>query len=407
MLNPSSNHIAVWTCIAGITGVPFYFKNWLDRTRPILAETVQNKTTRLSMLIFGILFAGGFLFNRNSQNSAMVLLFAAIISFSFLYQFAGRYQTEMNRRVRPTPEHTRATHLASLRRNGSRLVVGAGLCLLFSKFHLLILLLPFAIPFFTPLFVRMQHACSPLADSPLRLEIEAKFKEEGIPLSGVFLIDDPESEVKNAFITGSPLAAGFMGQTLFITLPLIRELNHQEILAVAFHEAAHAQNHHGSKRIFSSVFLMILCAFWISVPVAFLFPKNLPLIAASIFGSVFAQAFFLSKVVTKQEHEADLLAVRMGASSDALVTAIEKLSCGKIRTSNRILRILSGNLYPSEASRIKEIHSCGESVNTPVFQNKPAFLAYSLLVLGVVFWAANVRTVPANNSHSEDRIVGR
>ena len=407
MLNPSSNHIAIWTCLAGITGVPFYFKNWLDRTKPILAENVQNKTTRLSMLIFGMLFTGGFIFNRSSQGSAMVLLFAAIISFSFLYQFAGRYQTRMNQRNPASPDQIRAAHIASLRKNGSRLIVGAALCLLFSKAHLLILILPFAIPFFTPLFVRMQHACSPLAESPLRAEIEAKFKEEGIPLSGIYLIDDPESDVKNAFITGSSLASGFMGQTLFMTLPLIRTLREREILAVAMHEAAHARNNHGSKRIAASVLLMVLCAFWISVPVAFLFPKNLPLIAASIFGTVFAQAFFLSKVIAKQEHEADLLAVRMGASSDALVDAIEKLSSGRLSPSNRILRILSGNLYPTETSRIEEIRSCGASENEAVFQNKPALLAYSLLVLGVVFWAANVRTPPANNSHSEDRIVSR
>jgi Zn-dependent protease with chaperone function len=403
MGNPSSIQMSVWICLAGITGVPFYFKNWLDRTKPILAENVQNKTTRLSTLIFALLFTGGFIFNRSNQGAAMVLLFAAVISFSFLYQFAGRYQVSMNRQ-KPEPL---AAHGASIRKNASRLLVGAALCFLMSKVNLLVLVLPLAIPFLMPLFVRLQHSCTPMADSPLREEILGKFKEEEIPLSNIYLIDEQDSDVKNAFITGSSLGAGAFGQTLFITLPLIHELNETEIMAVSLHEAAHAKRHHGLKRILASIALMVLCAFWITVPLAFLFPKNLALLGASIFATVFAQAFFLSKSIARQEKEADLIAVRMGASSNALIEAIQKLSGSNKPSKNAILRILSGNLYPTPDSRIEEILSCGASETKPVFDNKPALLAYSLLVLGVVFWAANVRTPPANISHSEERVVSR
>jgi hypothetical protein len=90
----------------------------------------------------------------------------------------------------------------------------------------------------------------------------------------------------------------------------------------------------------------------------------------------------------------------MGASSNALIEAIQKLSGETKASKNRVLRVLSGNLYPTPTSRIEEILSCGASEKTPVFSNKPAVLAYSLLVLGVVFWAANVRTPPAIISHS-------
>jgi Zn-dependent protease with chaperone function len=403
MGNPGSIQWSLWLCLAAITGVPFYFKNWLDRTRPIFAEAVQTKTTHLSSLIFVLLFSGGFIFNRQNQGAAMVLLFAAVISFSFLYQFAGRYQISMNR-LKTEPL---AAHGASIRKNASRLFVGAALCLLMSKVNLLVLVLPLAIPFFMPLFVRLQHSCSPMADSPLKQAILHKFSEEEIPLSEVFLIDDPHSPSKNAFITGSSLGAGPFGQTLFITIPLISDLNETEILAVALHEAAHAKRNHGIKRIFMSTGLMVLCAFWITVPIAFLVPKNLALIGASVFATVFAQAFFLSKVIAQQEHEADLLSVRMGASSNALIKAISTLSATGGSSKNRILRILAGNLYPTAESRIEEILSCGASESKPLFGNKPALLAYSLLVLGVVFWAANVRTQPANISHSEDRIVSR
>jgi Zn-dependent protease with chaperone function len=403
MGNPSSIQWSIWICLAGITGVPFYFKNWLDRTKPVFAENVQNKTTRLSTLIFGLLFLGGFIFNRRHQGAAMILLFAAVISFSLLYQFAGRYQISMNRQ-KPEPL---AAHGASIRKNATRLLVGAALCFLMSKINLLVLFLPFAIPFFMPLLVRLQHSCSPMAASPLKKEILQRFSEEGAPLSEIYLIDDRGSDSKNAFIAGSSLAAGAFGQTLFITLPLIRALNESEILAVALHEAAHAKRHHGPKRILASVGLMALSALWITVPLAFLLPGNLPLLGASIFATVFTQAFFLSKVIARQEHEADLIAVRMGASSNSLMEAIRKLSGPQKTSRSVIFRILSGNLYPAPDSRIEEILSCGASERTPVFHHKPAFLAYTLLVLGVVFWAANVRNTPANISRSGERIVSR
>jgi len=174
----------------------------------------------------------------------------------------------------------------------------------------------------------------------------------------------------------------------------------------SFHEAAHARLRHGTSRLFASVGLMILSAFWITLPVAFLLPKNLVAIAASILVAVFAQAFLLSKVISKQEHEADLLAVRLGTSSDALIRALQKL---RPATEGRspLLRVLSGNLYPTHQARIDAILACEVPGSTRLFKNPASVLAYSMLVMGVVLWAAHVRTPPANVSYSEEAIVSR
>ncbi|NDG85841.1 MAG: hypothetical protein EBX52_12505, partial [Proteobacteria bacterium] len=82
MLNPNSNELAVWICLAVIIGAPFFFKTWLDHAKPLLAAEVQKKTSLLSWMIFIALFTGGFAFKSASSSLGGALLFGAIISFS-------------------------------------------------------------------------------------------------------------------------------------------------------------------------------------------------------------------------------------------------------------------------------------------------------------------------------------
>jgi Zn-dependent protease with chaperone function len=412
MLNPNSRDWILLACLALITGAPFYFKNWLDRTRPLFAETVQKKTTHLSILIFAALFTGGFLYRQENSKIAGALLFAAILSFSFLYQFAGRYQRDAGRlgqasRI-PNPIQN---HAANLRLSGARLVFGALLVLVFSKFHLFILLAPVLIPFVTPLFLRLQHSCSPMSDSELRSSIMNAFARESVPLANIYLIDQDEngtdSGQKNAFLAGTGLGFGPFGRTLFITLPLIRALEEKELRAVVLHEAAHAVQNHSIKRIVASVGLMVMATFWITLPVAFLMPTRLLAISLSVIATVFVQALLLSRFIARQEHEADLLAVQMGASSNALISALRKLSEGGDGAQNTLMRVLSGNLYPTVQARIACIGECEVPGRARVFPSPAHSLAYSLLVLGVVFWSAGARHEQAKFSYSERPMAGR
>ncbi len=400
MLNP--NELAVWICLAVIVGAPFFFKTWLDHKRPVLADEVQKKTSLLSTLIFVALFTGGFAFREASSSMGGALLFAAVISFSILFQIAGRYQLSMNR-ARPV---SLVSHQASLRQTAGRFAVGAAITAILAQWNLAIFFVPFAIPFLMPLFLRLQHRCSPMAESELKNSILDSFRHEGVLLSQVLIVDDPNSSVKNAFLAGTGFGVGAFGRTLFITLPLIESLNDDELRAVLLHEAAHLKQNHTSKRIFSAVGLMVLSAFWVVLPAVYLFHSQPVVVLLSIPVSVLLQAFLFSRVVSRQEHEADLAAVAMGASSDALVSALEKTVQGIHEQKNSFLRILNGNLYPVLSERVGAIRSC--EVPARFLRSRRSFaLAYSLLVTGVVFWAANHSADPAKVSRSEETVAIR
>jgi len=402
MLNPNSNELAVWLCLAVIIGAPFFFKTWLDHARPIFAEAVQKKTSLLSIIIFVALFTGGFAFKSASSSLGGALLFAAVISFSILFQIAVRFQQSMNR-ARP---ESLVSHQASLRQTAGRFAVGAAVCAILAKFSLAIFFLPFAIPFLMPLFIRLQHRCSPMAQSSLKNEIIESFKNEGVMLSSILIVDEPNSTVKNAFIAGTGFGAGPFGRTLFITLGLFQTLNSEELKAVMLHEAAHLKLNHVSKRIFAAISLMVVSAFWITLPVTFLFHGAILAVVASIFAALGLHTVLFSRVVSRQEHEADLAAVAMGASSDALVSALQKLTSDRAEIENPILRLINGNLYPTVRARVESVRSCEVPVRVRAQSKAPA-LAYSLLVLGVVFWSAGNSIAPAKVSHSGETIAGR
>jgi Zn-dependent protease with chaperone function len=397
MSNPGLNELFVFLCLAVITAAPFYFRAWLAREQPLLLEPVDRKTNRLSLLIFAALFAGAFLYPRHSWKVAQVLLGASILSFSILYQTRGRYVLNLSGRSSPTPQ-------ASLRQSAARMGIGLALCGIFSLHPLLILTLPFALPFLMPVFLRLQHATAPLEPSPLRESIETAFRKEGLTLSGIRLIDEPTNASKNAFISGSGFGRGIFGRTLFIGLELLSKLDEEELRAVVLHEAAHVKAGHSGKRLFSALLLTLLSTFWIVIPAVFLFPGDTGILLASALIALLTQAFLFARIVHRQELEADLEAVRMGAGSDALGRALLKLDAGG-RTTSKLERLLSGNPYPSIEERIQALRD-GIPEEAENFLPAKSFLsAYSMLVIGIVLWSAQdlaqsgARTPAAAVSH--------
>ncbi|NDG86041.1 MAG: hypothetical protein EBX52_13510, partial [Proteobacteria bacterium] len=291
---------------------------------------------------------------------------------------------------------------ATLRQTAGRFAIGAALCAILAKFSLAILFLPFVMP----LFIRLQHRCTPMADSALKSEIIANFKNEGVMLANILIVDEPDSSANNAFIAGTGFGAGPFGRTLFVTLGLFKALDREEFRAVMLHEAAHLKLNHATKRVLSAVFMTVIAAFWVALPATFLFHGHFAAIALSVIGTVILQALLMSRVIAKQEHEADLAAVAMGASSDALVAALEKVSSGTNEIEHPFLRVLNGHLYPSVRSRIASIRACELPRRLAVRSMAPA-MAYSLLVLGVVFWSADQTVHPAKVSRSAGEIAGR
>jgi Zn-dependent protease with chaperone function len=368
MSNPGLGECLVFICLALITGAPFYFKHWLDREQPVLRDPLDRHTNRLSLIIFGALFAGAFLYPRHSWKVAQVLLGASILSFSILYQTRGRYIARMSGLASPKPE-------ASFRQSAARMAIGLALCAAFSWNPLLILVAPFALPFLMPSILRLQYSTQSMEDSPIRSKISRTFAEAGIPLSRILIIDETGSGSRNAFIAGSGFGRGAFGRTLFIGLGLFETLENEELHAVVLHEAAHAKLHHIRNRWFAAIGLFILCSFWTAIPAAFLFPGDTGILIAAFIVAGMAQIWLLGRVIHRQELEADREAVRLGAGSDALGIALKKLDAG-----------ISGP-YPTLEERLGSLKE-GLPPSEGIIPQKSFFSAYSMMVVGVVLWSA-------------------
>ena len=368
MSNPGLGECLVFACLALITGVPFYFKHWLDRQQPVLRDPLDRHTNRLSWIIFAALFAGAFLYPRHSWKVAQVLLGASILSFSILYQTRGRYLARMTGQATAKPE-------ATFRQSAARMVIGLTLCGVFAWNPLFILAAPFLIPFLMPSILRLQYSTQSMVDSPLRSRIFQTFNDAGIALSRIQIIDETGSGSRNAFIAGSGLGRGAFGRTLFIGLGLFETLDDEELQSVVLHEAAHARLHHVRNRWLSAIGLFLLCSFWTAIPAAFLFPGDTGILIAAFIVAGMAQMWLLGRVIHRQELEADQEAVRMGAGSEALARALQKLDAG------------ASGPYPTLEERLFALKD-GLKPAPGVIPQKSFFSAYSMLVIGVVLWSA-------------------
>jgi Zn-dependent protease with chaperone function len=380
MSNPGLGESLVFICLAVITGIPFYFKVWLDRERPVLQDRLDRRTNLLSGMIFIALFAGAFLYPRHSWKVAQLLLGASILSFSILYQTRGRYLARMSGQIAAKPE-------ASFRQSAARMCIGLILCAAFSWNPLLILIAPVLVPFLMPAFLRLQYATQVMADSPLRQRIERAFADSGVPLSRIQIIDETGTGSRNAFITGTGMGRGAFGRTLFIGLGLFEILDDSELHAVVLHEAAHVRLHHLRNRGLAALGLFILCSFWTVIPAAFLFPGDTGLLVAAFLMAGMAQMWLLGRVIHRQELEADREAVSLGAGSDALARALVKLDTGSIGP------------YPRLEERLSALRD-GLPADSGILPQKSFLSAYSMLVIGVVLWSAQNLAPKASNQAS-------
>ncbi len=385
MLNPSLNQLFVYVCIAVITGAPFYFRYWLSRWPALTLSQIDKRVSILTTSIFVALFAGAFVFGSDSRALGEILLGAAILSFSFLYQSRAHYFN------RATPAKKISTARA-LKINQKKLGFILALCLAAlacSQFPLLAPVLVIAYPFITPYLIRLQHHCEKMAESGLKSSILEVFTKANVNLREIYLIDTGTQKASNAFVAN---------RTLFLTLDLFEALNEDELNAVIAHEASHLKMKHISKRIFQGIGYFFLTLFWISVPATFLFNGNPLAVAVSAFLAIFAQMIFISRIVYRQELEADLGAIRLGASGEALISALHKLSPARSAFKSPMVRFFSGAFHPTNEERTAMIRMGELPQKSVVLPKKAYFLAYSLFVVGYVFHAAQSFEPDSNRS---------
>ncbi len=409
MLNLSMNQMWVLGCIAVITGAPFFFRHWVKIVGTGNHARIDKMVSSLTTLIFFALFAGAFVFSKADRTTGEVLLVASIISFSFLYQSRWKaIQGALHTRVIPDPKR-------SFRASGAKLafvVLAIGFFAACRYSPVLIALLLFT-PFIMPAFIRLQFNSKKMDNTGFKEALLSVFAKANVPIEEIYLLDTGEISQANALVAGSRFGRGIFGRNLFLNLRLFETLDAPELHAVLLHEASHFKHNHITKRLAYGAVFFALSIFWIAMPVAFIFPTEPLAIVAGCMLALVAQFFFLGRVVYRQELEADLSAVHEGCSADALVSALKKISGHSYdQETSWITRLVFGVFHPSGAEREKNLHFGEIPSSLNAIPHKPFCFAYSLFVVGLVFWSAQNLTpssrMPASAnaakiSHSDER----
>jgi STE24 endopeptidase len=187
--------------------------------------------------------------------------------------------------------------------------------------------------FILPLFNKLTR----LEDHELEDKLQALARKTGFKSREILVIDGSKrSSHSNAFFTGF---GKFRKIVLYDTL--LKQLNHEEIVAVVAHEIGHYRLGHIPKRLFVS-FVLGLLYFWIihqllvsswfttglNLPSVFAGELSPVLITVILFGGVFT--FWISPLSNffshKHEYEADRFAADSGDSKQSLLSALRKLT---------------------------------------------------------------------------------
>jgi len=377
MLEHPINSLLVVLCLGLIVGSPFYFRYWISTKDPSavlssqISGQIDRKVSFLTGLIFLGLFAGSFLFSKETPKMPQVLFFASILSFAFLYQTRAR--SIPNQKAAPL---TRTLSFHSLRPSAIKLALCiAGLGLLdIGRTYPAALILFLAVPFLQSFYLRALYPSNEMVDSPLKKELSLSFKR-------IFLIDSSLASSPNALLSGTHL---------FLNLRLFESLTPDELKAVVLHESAHLSAHHGLKRFAYGVFSLFLGLFWFVLPVIFLFPEHPEYSIFSTLLALFFQFHCLGNLIYKQELEADRGAIQKGAEKQAFISALQKLSGNRFHHEpNSFERLLFGNFHPSAETRVMALNTDASPENLSDLRLKLAYSsAYSLLVVGIVAWSA-------------------
>ena len=152
---------------------------------------------------------------------------------------------------------------------------------------------------------------------------------------------------------------GWFRPALFFTQSLWSELTPGEFEAIILHEVSHLALHHVRKRLWGGFFVFVLTVL-IFIPlmmVTFLFFRNasaVPILLGAL-GYLGTQIYWMRRLVRRQEIEADENAIRLGADSEVMVSALTKLTLLNDQLVNRkspssFLNV--GSAHPTTEERI-------------------------------------------------------
>lgn len=189
----------------------------------------------------------------------------------------------------------------------------------------------FAIAYVSPVFVRWMMPCRAIEDPALIEWITEVFARAEMPVPSLWFLEIDRFQSHNAMVAGLSWGRGPCRPGLFITRSLVRELSRAELEAVLLHELSHLKLHHVRKRMLAGLaaFLIALSVGLVAfsvlqdwLPVAMM--SGLTALWVGV--NIAFQLYLVRHVVRRQELEADESAVRMGASLEALASALLTLT---------------------------------------------------------------------------------
>lgn len=216
-----------------------------------------------------------------------------------------------------------------------------------------------------PFQMRRMFPTSRLTDERFRNTLDDCFSKAGVSPPDYWILELSRFNRGNALITGFRSGRGIFRPALFLSASLVSGLSEAELRAVVLHEISHMRLHHMRKRfvLSSGMILAASLAAGMLVIVAHLInpggPANSLVGLLTIFSSFVMTLRFLEKQNRLQEIEADITAVKLGASIADLEGALRKLDQMNGQPTDRAepSSKLSGSGHPSTEERIKIIHA--------------------------------------------------
>lgn len=343
--------------------VTLFFRKFLHEHPEATVEQLESAYTRSTLWTIGGLILNALAPQTRVTTSVTMANFCLSVMSLIWVQFDYTRALEVRRdRAAATPAEITppSAHLAQTLRGVAFLCCLYALLHFFSIFGFLIFL------YATPLFIRIMFETLPMAESPLRDRIYGVFREAGIELGHVRIIQSKRKRFTNAMVCGTKWGVGPCKRTLLVTEALFERLDEEELIAVLRHEASHFRLNHIRKRtlcVIGTYFLSLVLVFVpIALAISVLDRAGInPMVVTPYLSLVagIASLYWINRVtfamVHHQEHEADVEAVRLGSPPDAMISALRKITedhgGANTRKKSFLQRWLLNHAHPSLEER--------------------------------------------------------
>jgi|GEM_PF-3530973 len=399
------NHFLQLGCLALIAVIPFYFLDWVrsQKTSPTVRE-INAKSAKLCVANFVALYVSAFTGHEQGNPYATATFVVALLSTMLLFSF----RSKTLQKIRNVQITSKDRLIQSVRSFAAFLgSIGLYYAIVFSLAPFVGILPAIAAGLIVvigsaPLIVRVLFSCTPMHPSPLKEKIIGAFRNAGIRLGEVYLMDTDRFKMSNALVCGSKYGFGPARRSLFLTQNLFQTLEEDELMAVIGHEASHFQLHHIAKRGLASLLVFLLAVVFVNLPLGMIIvtihskPWISFLTMTDIAINLLFQFVFLFRLIRKHEFEADLNAVKLGSSPESLIRALEKITDANGATPDAndrredwLTRIVMGHAHPSLEERCDALRLNRMPESARILPPAPVLVSYATIVLVIGAWFLN------------------